>query len=95
MLLSNAQNEPLSRQENGTDSDPVAAMCQQLSSELRALTEEPIPVAPLPATPALPHPDQWLGRVARAPPLGMTGRAASYAGHSATNPFLTPTATPL
>ncbi|XP_037975229.1 protein numb isoform X8 [Plutella xylostella] len=83
-------------EENGTaePSDPVAAMCQQLSSGLRALTEEPVPIAPLPVTPALPHPDQWLGRIARAPNLGAAGRAASYAGHSTTNPFLTPVPTP-
>ncbi|KAI5635556.1 NUMB domain-containing protein [Phthorimaea operculella] len=81
--------------------DPVAAMCQQLSMGLRALTEteEPVPVAPVapePVAAALPHPEAWLGRIAgaRAPPLGTAGRAASYAGHS-TNPFLTPTATPL
>ncbi|XP_028162036.1 uncharacterized protein LOC114354016 [Ostrinia furnacalis] len=49
--------------------DPVAAMCQQLSLGLRALAEaeaEPVPVR---AAAALPHPDAWLGRVARAPPL--------------------------
>ncbi|XP_072939270.1 protein numb-like isoform X2 [Epargyreus clarus] len=64
--------------------DPVAAMCQQLSLGLRALAEEPVPAG------ALPHPDAWLGRVARAPPLA--ARAASFAGHSitTTNPFLTP-----
>ncbi|XP_045447562.1 protein numb [Melitaea cinxia] len=68
--------------------DPVAEMCQQLSLGLRALAEEPVPAAG-----ALPHPDAWLGRVARAPPLAAAGRAASFAGHSAvaTNPFLTPT----
>lgn len=83
--------------------DPVAAMCQQLSMGLRALTEEqpmtavPVaPVAPAPIAAALPHPEAWLGRIAgvRAPSLGATGRAASYAGHS-TNPFLTPTPAPL
>ncbi|CAG9785633.1 unnamed protein product [Diatraea saccharalis] len=79
--------------------DPVAAMCQQLSLGLRALAEaeEPVPVAavaPVTAT-ALPHPDAWLGRVARAPALGTAGRAASYAGHHSTNPFLTPTPTPM
>ncbi|KAM3964210.1 NUMB endocytic adaptor protein [Aphomia sociella] len=70
--------------------DPVAAMCQQLSLGLRALTEEPVPAG------ALPHPDAWLGRVARAPALAAAGRAASYAGHSvaSTNPFLPPAAHP-
>ncbi|CAH2108381.1 unnamed protein product [Euphydryas editha] len=68
--------------------DPVAEMCQQLSLGLRALAEEPVPAAG-----ALPHPDAWLGRVVRAPPLAAAGRAASFAGHSAvaTNPFLAPT----
>ncbi|KAJ2950076.1 hypothetical protein O0L34_g11415 [Tuta absoluta] len=87
--------------EDKPSEDPVAAMCQQLSMGLRALTEteEPVPVAPAapaPVAAALPHPEAWLGRIAgaRAPALGAAGRAASYAGHS-TNPFLTPTATPL
>lgn len=70
--------------------DPVSAMCQQLTSELRALAEEPVP-----ASSALPRPEQWLKQVARAPPLAAAGRAASYAGHSATNPFLTPQPQPL
>ncbi|XP_038214505.1 protein numb [Zerene cesonia] len=65
--------------------DPVAEMCQQLSLGLRALAEEPVPAAG-----ALPHPEQWLGRVARAPPLAAAPRAASFAGHAATNPFLAP-----
>ncbi|XP_047507694.1 protein numb isoform X1 [Pieris napi] len=68
------------------ESDPVAEMCQQLSLGLRALTEEPVPAA----VGALPHPEAWLGRVARAPPLSAGGRAASFAGHATTNPFLTP-----
>ncbi|XP_028162052.1 protein numb isoform X1 [Ostrinia furnacalis] len=74
--------------------DPVAAMCQQLSLGLRALAEaeaEPVPVR---AAAALPHPDAWLGRVARAPPLAAAGRAASYAGHHSTNPFLAPAPAP-
>lgn len=82
-------------------------MCQQLSLGLRALAEaeEPrttgvvpgtVPAAALPvAAAALPHPDAWLGRVARAPALAAAGRAASYAGHRSTNPFLTPTPAPL
>ncbi|KAL0880963.1 hypothetical protein ABMA27_002123 [Loxostege sticticalis] len=76
--------------------DPVAAMCQQLSLGLRALAEAEADVAPVPAraAAALPHPDAWLGRVARAPPLAAAGRAASYAGHHSTNPFLTPAPTP-
>ncbi|XP_059046297.1 protein numb isoform X2 [Achroia grisella] len=85
-----------------TEADPVAAMCQQLSLGLRALTEEAVPAAVPAVVPAavpaavvaapLPHPDAWLGRVARAPPLAAAGRAASYAGHSvvSTNPFLAP-----
>ncbi|XP_050664868.1 protein numb isoform X2 [Leptidea sinapis] len=76
-------------EERVVEHDPVAEMCQQLSLGLRALTEEPVPVA---AAGTLPHPDAWLGRIARAspaPPLGVAGRAASYAGHSTTNPFLT------
>lgn len=86
------------------EADPVAAMCQQLSLGLRALTEEPVPAptpppAPVPAAVVaapLPHPDAWLGRVARAPPLAAAGRAASYAGHSliSTNPFLSPALPP-
>lgn len=75
-------------------------MCQQLSAGLRALAEEPAAAAePLGVAPgALPHPDAWLGRVARAPALGAAGRAASYAGRTpSTNPFLSPpgTAAPL
>ncbi|CAG9578691.1 unnamed protein product [Danaus chrysippus] len=66
-------------------SDPVAEMCQQLSLGLRALAEEPVPAA----AGALPHPDAWLGRVARAPALASAGRAASFAGRAATNPFIT------
>ncbi|XP_026500792.1 protein numb isoform X1 [Vanessa tameamea] len=75
-------------EEKTSEADPVAEMCQQLSLGLRALAEEPVPVSG-----ALPHPDAWLGRVARAPPLAAAGRAASFAGHSAvtTNPFLAPT----
>ncbi|XP_045768303.1 protein numb isoform X2 [Maniola jurtina] len=79
-------------EEKAVEADPVAEMCQQLSLGLRALAEEPVPAAG-----ALPHPDAWLGRVARAPALAAAGRAASFAGHShaATNPFLTPTPAPL
>ncbi|XP_049867854.1 protein numb [Pectinophora gossypiella] len=96
--------QPIAAIEEKSMDDPVAAMCQQLSMGLRALTEEAVPVAP--AAPArvaaaLPHPDAWLGKIAgaaapapRAPALGAAGRAASYAGHS-TNPFLTPAPTPL
>ncbi|CAH0714496.1 unnamed protein product, partial [Brenthis ino] len=75
--------------EDTPEPDPVAEMCQQLSLGLRALAEEPVPAAG-----GLPHPDAWLGRVARAPPLAAAGRAASFAGHSVaahartTNPFL-------
>ncbi|XP_053612572.1 protein numb isoform X2 [Plodia interpunctella] len=69
--------------------DPVSAMCQQLSLGLRALAEEPVPLAPLPAAAALPHPDAWLGKVARAPSLASTGRASTLAGlERSTNPFL-------
>ncbi|XP_060803862.1 protein numb isoform X1 [Amyelois transitella] len=75
--------------------DPVSAMCQQLSLGLRALAEEPlpareaVPLSPLPRAAALPHPDAWLGRVARAPPLASAGRAATLAGlERSTNPFL-------
>ncbi|XP_041988455.1 protein numb isoform X2 [Aricia agestis] len=64
-------------------SDAVAAMCQQLSVGLRALAEEPVAGA------GLPHPDAWLGRVARAPALSAAARANSFAGQP-TNPFLTP-----
>ncbi|XP_023936840.1 protein numb isoform X2 [Bicyclus anynana] len=76
-------------EETAIEADPVAEMCQQLSLGLRALAEEPVPVA----GGALPHPDAWLGKIARAPTLAAAGRAASFAGHSAvtTNPFLTPT----
>ncbi|XP_026732652.1 protein numb isoform X2 [Trichoplusia ni] len=66
------------------EADPVAAMCQQLSAGLRALAEEPLGAGV--AAGALPHPDAWLGRVARAPPLRELPRAQSLA----TNPFLPP-----
>ncbi|KAI8433609.1 hypothetical protein MSG28_015628 [Choristoneura fumiferana] len=78
-----------------TAEDPVAAMCQQLSLGLRQLAEEPVPVAPVPLPAGAPHPDAWLGRVARAPPLAATARAQSFAGHVSTNPFLTPTPAPM
>ncbi|KAL4716401.1 hypothetical protein ACJJTC_006763 [Scirpophaga incertulas] len=89
--------EDTSAQSTVVSEDPVAAMCQQLSLGLRALAEGEgnreieAPVVPVTSRSVLPHPDAWLGRVARAPPLGATGRAASYAGHHSTNPFLTPT----
>lgn len=73
-------------QGEASSSDPVAAMCQQLSAGLRALVEEPVAAAE-----PLPHPDAWLGRVVRAPALAAAGRAASYAGRAhTTNPFLSP-----
>ncbi|KAJ0175484.1 hypothetical protein K1T71_008643 [Dendrolimus kikuchii] len=89
-------------EETALTPDPVAAMCQQLSLGLRALAEEPVvsavapvaPVAPVQGVPAssLPHPDAWLGRVARAPTLGMQGRSATVGGPvpplRSTNPFL-------
>ncbi|XP_063377555.1 protein numb [Cydia fagiglandana] len=75
-------------------SDPVLAMCQQLSLGLRALAEEPVPLAPVPLPAGAPAPDAWLGRVARRPPpLAAATRAMSYAGAS-TNPFLAPQPTP-
>ncbi|CAG4982099.1 unnamed protein product [Parnassius apollo] len=66
--------------------DPVAAMCQQLSLELRALAEEPV------AARGLPHPDAWLGRVAAAPPAAPPPPPADPAPLplASTNPFLTP-----
>ncbi|XP_047018835.1 protein numb isoform X2 [Helicoverpa zea] len=78
--------------QEASSADPVAAMCQQLSAGLRALAEEPVAAAePVPAAAPLPHPDAWLGRVARAPALAQTGRALTFAGRAAsTNPFLEP-----
>lgn len=73
----------------GAGVDPVAEMCQQLSLGLRALAEEPVAGA------GLPHPDAWLGRVARAPALAHNAaRASSFAGHVTTNPFLATSPTP-
>ncbi|CAH2076590.1 unnamed protein product, partial [Iphiclides podalirius] len=69
-----------SAEELAPGADPVAAMCQQLSLELRALAEEPV------AARGLPHPDAWLGRVARATPPADCGIRAP----ASTNPFLTP-----
>ncbi|KPJ11170.1 Protein numb [Papilio machaon] len=68
--------------------DPVAAMCQQLSLELRALAEEPV------AARGLPHPDAWLGRVAQTAPPAPAPAApppdCAPRPLASTNPFLTP-----
>ncbi|XP_073949621.1 protein numb-like isoform X3 [Choristoneura fumiferana] len=93
--FANVTPQPDTFAQPSTAEDPVAAMCQQLSLGLRQLAEEPVPVAPVPLPAGAPHPDAWLGRVARAPPLAATARAQSFAGHVSTNPFLTPTPAPM
>lgn len=63
---------PLSLEHTPEPEDQVTAMCQQLTRDLQLLSEEPVssspPIVPVSAPQDLPAPDQWLGRVARAPP---------------------------
>lgn len=65
-------------------------MCQQLSAGLRALVEEPVAAAEPVAAPDLPHPDAWLGRVARVPGLATTspGQAPTGPGQAGRAPAL-------
>ncbi|XP_077286079.1 NUMB endocytic adaptor protein isoform X2 [Arctopsyche grandis] len=61
---------PLSSEPTMEPEDQVSAMCQQLARGLQLLSEEPFtapPTVPVSAPQDLPAPDQWLGRIARAP----------------------------